>query len=79
MPHEMDEENKEVATAADSAVDLGDDASESDDSGELGRSIEDAHEAARQAGFGIGSEADDTDHSGWAAAGEVPDLSLIHI
>lgn len=73
MPHEMDEENKEVATAADSAVDLGDDASESDDSVELGRSIEDAHEAARQAGFGIGSEADDTDHSGWAAAGEVPD------
>lgn len=41
------------------------------ETGELGRSIEDAHEAARKAGFGIGGDPDDTDHSGWAAVGDV--------
>lgn len=43
------------------------------ETGELGRSIEDAHEAARKAGFAIGGEPNDTDHSGWAAVGDLPD------
>ena len=51
---------------------------ESDDSSEtsaLGRCIEDAHEAARKAGFAVGGEPDSTDHSGWAAVGtgDLPD------
>lgn len=45
--------------------------SDTAETGALGRSIEDAHEAARKAGFAIGGEPYDTDHSGWAAAGEL--------
>lgn len=41
--------------------------------GELGRSIEDAHEAARKAGFSIGGGPEDTGDSGWAAVGDLAD------
>lgn len=59
--------NYEVAEGIDSA--------DSSESSALGRSIEDAHEAARKAGFAIGDEPDSTDHSGWAAVGigDLPD------
>lgn len=67
------ESGKERVAAEAPDIDVVEGADASGESAELGRSIEDAHEAARQAGFGIGSGSDSTDHSGWAAAGEVPD------
>ena len=66
-PPEESTVDPDVADAVDS-----EDAADSA-AGSLGRSIEDAHEAAREAGFGIGEDADDTDHSGWAAVGDLPD------